>query len=404
MKILKTGGISLSRQLEIYNMNKFFSYIKGDKVIWVVAIILSAFSVLAVYSATSTLVFRHNQWNTEYYLIKHFGLLLFGFFLMYLIHMMRFHYFARISMLLYVISVPLLIYTLFAGVEINEARRWVAIPGINLTFQTSDIAKITLILFVARIMGGKSIDVNNWQSVIKSLFLPIFIIIGLIAPANNSTAGIMLLICSLMLFYGGVSIKILGRFIGYTMIALVVLLAGLMLIKPDSTRVDTLESRISALFSDVQPGSHEEQTMIAIANGKLLGKLPGHSTQKYKMPHPYSDSLYAFFVEEYGFFGGMLLLLLFLILLYRGIRISVRAPGKFSSLAALGITLMLVFQAFVHILVAVRLFPTTGQPLPFVSMGGTSILFAFISLGILLSISREVYSKDEEPVNAPKTV
>lgn len=385
-------------------MNRFFSYIKGDKVIWVVAIILSAFSVLAIYSATSTLVFRHNQWNTEYYLIKHFGLLLFGFFLMYLIHMMRFQYFARISMLLYLISVPLLIYTLFRGVERNEAQRWIEIPFVNLTFQTSDIAKIALILFVARILGGKTINVTNWQSVIKSLFLPIFIIIGLIAPANNSTAGILLLICFLMLFYGGVSLKILGRFVGFTLISLVVLLTLLMLIKPDSTRVYTLETRISAFFGDVQPGSHEEQTMIAIANGKLFGRLPGHSTQKYKMPHPYSDSMYAFFIEEYGFLGGFMLLLLFLILLYRGIRISIRAPGKFSGLTALGITLLLVFQAFVHILVAVRLFPTTGQPLPLVSLGGTSILFTFVSLGILLSISREVYSKDEESVNVQKTV
>jgi cell division protein FtsW len=385
-------------------MKKFFGYIKGDKVIWVIAIILSAFSILAVYSATSTLVFRHNQWNTEYYLIKHFGLLMFGFFLMYLIHLMRFQYFARIAQLLFVISVPLLIYTLFAGVEINEAKRWVAIPVLNLTFQTSDIAKIALILFVARILGGKTIDLNNWQSVIKVLFIPVFLIVGLIAPANNSTAGILLLICFLMLYFGGVSFRILKRFILYIGVGLVFLFVILTLVKPDSTRIGTLESRFKTLFTEVQPGSHEEQAMIAIANGRLLGRLPGHSTQKYKMPHPYSDSLYPFFVEEYGFFGGFLLLLLFLILLFRGIRISIRAPGKFSAIAALGITLMIVFQAFVHILVAVRLFPTTGQPLPFVSMGGTSILFAFVSLGILLSISREVYSNEEEPANVQKAI
>ncbi len=387
-------------------MKNFLGYIKGDKVIWIVAIILSALSILAVYSATSTLVFRQKEWNTEFYLFKHVGLMLFGFFLMYMIHLVKFQYFARISQLLYLISVPLLLYTLFAGVEINQARRWVEIPvpGLNLTFQTSDLAKIALILFIARMIGSREIDLNDWKSIVYKLFLPVFLIVGLIAPAGNSTAGMLLLVCMLMLYYGGVSGKFLGRFAGYTAIGLVILFGLLLLVKPDSTRLNTLVSRVNTLFNEVQPGSHEEQAMIAIANGRFFGKSPGHSTQKYKMPHPYSDSLYAFFIEEYGLIGGFFLMLLFLILLFRGIRISIRAPGKFSGLSALGITLMLVFQAFVHILVAVRLFPTTGQPLPFVSMGGTSILFAFLSLGILLSISREVYSNEEENVNVRKKV
>jgi cell division protein FtsW len=385
-------------------MQKFFSYIKGDKVIWIVAIILSAFSILAVYSATSTLVFKQKVWNTEFYLLKHFGLLVIGFFLMYLVHLVQFRYFARIAQILYVISIPLLAYTLFFGEEINEAKRWILIPGLNLTFQSSDLAKIALILFVARIMGGREVDINNWKSVVMLLFLPIFIIIGLIAPAGNSTAGLLLLICFLMLYYGGVSGKILSRFVGYSVVGLIVLFGFLALVKPDSTRINTLNTRIQYfLFEDVQPGSHEEQAMIAIANGRLFGKMPGHSTQKYRLPHPYSDSLYPFFIEEYGLLGGIVILLMFLILLFRGIRIAIRAPGKFSGLAALGITLMLVFQAFMHIMVAVRLFPTTGQPLPFLSMGGTSILFAFFAMGILLSISREVYSKDEENTNVRKT-
>jgi len=386
-------------------MNRIFSYIKGDKVIWVVAVILSGFSVLAVYSATSTLVFKQKEWNTEYYLMKHVGLILMGFFLMYLIHKIKFRYFARVAQLLFVISVPLLIYTLLAGVEINEARRWIEIPRIGLTFQTSDLAKIALILFVARIMGGKEFDLNDWKSVLYVLFLPVFIIVGLIAPANNSTAGLLLIICLLMLYYGGVSMQILRKFGLYLIVGFVLLFTIMILVKPDSTRLNTLTSRINSfLFEEVQPGSHEEQALIAIANGELLGKLPGHSIQKYKMPHPYSDSLFPFFIEEYGFAGGLILLLMFIILLYRGIRIAIRAPGKFSGLAALGITMMIVFQALLHILVAVRLFPTTGQPLPFVSMGGTSILFTFLSLGILLSISREVYSNEEEHENVRKTV
>jgi len=385
-------------------MQKFFSHIKGDKVIWIVAIILSAFSILAVYSATSTLVFKQKVWNTEYYLLKHFGLLVIGFFLMYLVHLVQFRYFARIAQILYIISIPLLAYTLFFGEKINQAKRWILIPGLNLTFQSSDLAKIALILFVARIMGGREVNINNWKSVGLLLFLPIFIIIVLIAPAGNSTAGLLLFICFLMLYFGGVSGKILSRFVGYSLVGLIVLFGFLALVKPDSTRINTLNTRIQYfLFEDVQPGSHEEQAMIAIANGQLFGKMPGHSTQKYRLPHPYSDSLYPFFIEEYGLMGGVVILLMFLILLFRGIRIAIRAPGKFSGLAALGITLMLVLQAFMHIMVAVRLFPTTGQPLPFLSMGGTSILFSFFAMGILLSISREVYSKDEENVNARKT-
>jgi len=386
-------------------MKALFGYIKGDKVIWVVAIILSVFSILAVYSATSSLVFKQKDWNTEYYLFKHVGLILLGFFLMYLIHLMRIQTFARLAQLLYFISVPLLLYTLVAGVEINEARRWLSIPGLGLTFQTSDIAKIALVLYVARILGNKDLKKDDLKSVIYALFLPVFIIVGLIAPANNSTAGLMLIICLLLFYYGGVKPKIITRFGGYTILAMVLLFGFLYIVKPDSTRLNTLTSRVNSFFlEDIEPGSHEEQAMIAIANGRFFGKLPGQSTQKYKMPHPYSDSLYPFFIEEYGFLGGLLLLLMFLIILYRGIKISIRAPGTFSGLAALGITLMIVFQAMIHILVAVRLFPTTGQPLPFVSMGGTSILFAFFSLGILLSISKEVYNNDEEHTNVKKTI
>jgi cell division protein FtsW len=386
-------------------MNAIFGYIKGDKVIWVVAIILSVFSVLAVYSATSSLVFKQKDWNTEYYLIKHVGLILLGFFLMYLIHLMRIQTFARLAQLLYFISVPLLLYTLIAGVEINEARRWLSIPGLGLTFQTSDIAKIALVLYVARILGNKELKKDDLKSVIYALFLPVFIIVGLIAPANNSTAGLMLFICLLLFYYGGVKTNIITRVGGYTILGMVLLFGFMYIVKPDSTRLTTLTSRVNSfIFEDIEPGSHEEQAMIAIANGRLFGKLPGQSTQKYKMPHPYSDSLYPFFIEEYGFIGGLLLLLMFLIILYRGIKISIRAPGTFSGLAALGITLMIVFQAMIHILVAVRLFPTTGQPLPFVSMGGTSILFAFFSLGILLSISKEVYNNDEEHTNVKKAI
>ncbi len=386
-------------------MKHLLGYIKGDKVIWVVIIILCAFSLLAVYSASGILVFKQKEWNTGYYMFRHLIMLLTGIFFMYLVHLMKFTYFSKIAQVLYLLSIPLLFYTLFWGIEINQARRWVGIEQLGLTFQTSEMAKIAIILFIARVLAIKGDEIKEWKSAAFSLFMPIFLVIALIFPADNSTAGLLLLVCLLMLYYGGVSMKILTRFGGYTLVGLVVVFLVLMLARPDSTRIETLTGRINTfLFEDIEPGSHEEQAKIAIANGKIFGKLPGHSTQKYKLPHPYSDSLYAFFIEEYGFLGGLILMLLYLILLFRGIRIAMKAPGKFSGLSALGITMMLVLQAFVHIMVAAGLFPMTGQPLPLVSMGGTSMMFTFFAFGILLSISREVYSNEEETMNEHKTV
>jgi len=386
-------------------MNRILGYIKGDKVIWMAVIILSALSIVAVYSSTSTLAFRLKDGNTEYYMIKQLGLLLFGLFLMYVVHLVKFTYFSRISQFLFVVAIPLLIYTLARGAEYNEASRWITIPGLHLTFQSSDLAKLALVIFLARTIALKSDKLNDFNAIIYPLFLPVFIIVGLIFPANNSTAGILLLISLLMLYFGGVSPKILVKFTGLTVVALVVLLGFFMLITPESTRVNTLFSRVDKFVShQIEDGSQEEQALIAIASGKLFGKLPGHSTQKNILPHPYSDFIYAFIIEEYGLFGGIIVLLMYLIILYRGIRIAIRAPGTFSGLTALGITLLVVSQAMINMMVAVNLFPVTGQPLPLVSMGGTSILFTCLSLGILLSISREVYSNEEESVNVQKAV
>lgn len=382
-----------------------FSYLEGDKVIWISVIILSALSVLAVYSSTSALAFRKNDGNTEYYMLKQVGLLISGLFIMYVIHHVKFSYFSRIAQILFVISIPLLVYTLTQGAELNDANRWIKIPIIKLTFQSSDLAKLALILFVARALTVHSTKLGEWKSLVYSLFLPVFIIVGLIWPAHNSTAGLLLIICLVMLYFGGVPGKLLGKFSLYSAIAIVALLGFMMLVKPDSTRVSTLFSRVNTFFqNDIQENSQEEQAMIAIANGQLFGKLPGNSTQKNILPHPYSDFMFAFFIEEYGLFGAIVLLLLYSIIIYRGIRISIRAPGLFTGLAAMGITLLFASQAFINMLVGVHLFPVTGQPLPLLSMGGTSILFTCISLGMLLSISREVYNNKEEHQNVPTTV
>jgi cell division protein FtsW len=377
-------------------MNKLFEHIKGDKVIWVVVTILSIISVLVVYSSSGVLVFKNgSDLNTEQFLIKHLAIIIVGFFLMYQIHLIPYTEFARFAKFLFFLSLPLLFYTMNWGMEINEAKRWIRVPYTGLSFQTSDFAKLALILYISVKLAEKDLDLSTFKSIFKSLFIPIFLSVGLIFPEDSSTAGILFLIAMMMIYYGGVSFKILSKFGTYMLIGVVVGVFVIRLAFPDFARISTMGSRITELFNEVEEGSHSEQALIAIANGGLFGKMPGHSTQKYILPHPYSDSAFAFTIDEYGLIGGVFVVFLYLVLLYRGVRISMRAPGLFGSLVSIGITLMFVSQAFIHMLVWVRLFPLTGQQLPFISMGGTSIMLAFISAGILLSVSKEDSSNKE---------
>lgn len=378
--------------------------IRGDKVIWGVVIILSVFSVLAVYSSTTTLAYRFKQGNTEFYLLKHLSILLFGFILMYAAHKIKYVYYAKISMLAVIVAAPLLLYTLVFGEVRNEAARWTTLPGVNIMFQPSDLAKLALIMFVARMLAKKQDIIKDFKGAFLPILLPVFIICGLIMPANLSTAAILFATCLVLMFIGGVQFRYLLA-LGAIGIVLLSLFITFLIVSPKSSgRLGTWQNRIEnfAGGGDSDENFQVEQAKIAIANGGIVGKFPGNSMQKNFLPNPFNDFIYAIIIEEYGAIGALLVLLMYLILLYRGIRIAYKAPGNFGALLAIGVTLSLIIQAFANMAVAVNLVPVTGQPLPLVSMGGTSIWFTSIAIGIILSVSKE--QEEETLKDEPTTL
>ena len=383
----------------------FFRGIKGDKVIWAVVILLSILSILAVYSSTGTLAYKERGGNTEYFLIKHGGILLLGLFLMYIAHLVKYTYYSRIAQILLLITYPLLILTLFLGTNLNEASRWLTIPGIGMTFQTSDLAKLALIMYIARLLAKKQEEIKDFKSAFIPIMLPVLIISALILPGNLSTCMMVMMTSLILMFIGRVNTKYLLGFVG-TGIAMISVFIIIALNSPNKGRVGTWMNRVDNFFNPSQDDNYQvEQAKIAIATGGILGKLPGNSTQRNFLPHPYSDFIFAIILEEYGLVGGFLVMLLYLILLYRSVHIATKCERIFPALLVTGCALMLVFQALVNMAVAVNLMPVTGQPLPLVSMGGTSLWFTSISIGIILSVSRSIESEIEDNetiVNEPE--
>jgi len=368
---------------------KFFRDIKGDKVIWSVVIILSIFSLLAVYSSTGTLAYRYQQGNTEYYLVKHFIILLLGLGLMYVAHLVKYTYYSRISQLAMIVAVPLLMFTLFTGTNVNEASRWLTLPVINLTFQSSDFAKLALIIYVARLLSKKQDQIKDFKSAFIPIMVPILIVCGLILPANFSTAAALFTTSMVMLFIGRINLKFIFALLGIA-IVLMGIFVFILMHSTNQGRLGTWRNRIENFSSGEKVENFQvEQGKIAIATGGIIGKLPGNSTQRNFLPHPYSDFIYAIIVEEYGLIGAIVVVLMYLILLFRGVRIVSRSPGTFGAFLTFGCCFSLVFQAFINMAVAVNILPVTGQPLPMVSMGGTSIWFTGITIGIMLSVSKE---------------
>lgn len=381
-------------------MTQLFPKIKGDRVIWGVVIILSVFSILAVYSSTTTLAYRFKQGNTEYYLIKHMSILLFGFFLMYVAHKIKYVYYARISQVAVIISIPLLLYTLIFGASINDASRWTTLPGVNIMFQPSDFAKLALIMFVARMLAKKQDHIKDFRQAFLPILMPILGICFLILPANFSTAAILFVTCFVLMFIGRVNLKYLFGMAGIGVVFLALFITFLAVSPKSSGRLGTWQNRIeNFVHGDSEENYQVEQSKIAIARGGIVGKLPGNSMQKNFLPNPFNDFIYAIITEEYGLVGAIIILLMYLILLYRGIIIVSKAPGNYGAFLAIGVTFSLVFQAMINMAVAVNLMPVTGQPLPLVSMGGTSIWFTSIALGIILSVSKELESN--QPENDP---
>jgi len=373
-------------------MPHFFKDMKGDKVIWTVVVILCIVSLLAVYSSTGTLAYKKQHGNTEYYLVKHFLILGFGLILMYITHLIKYTYYSRISQIGLFLTLPLLLVTLISGTNLNEAPRWLTVPLINLTIQSSDIAKLFLFMYLARILSKKQEMVRDFRKGFLPVIIPVILVTILILPANFSTAAILFVTSLIIMFIGRISMKYMLSLIVLGFIGMIIIFSLSRSYPKLFPRSGTWIARIDHYINKDKANSDAtyqiDQAKIAIVSGGIFGKSPGKSTQRNFLPHPYSDFIFAIIIEEYGIAGGGFLLLLYLILFYRVIRIASRSEGNFGSLLVVGIGFSLVFQALINMAVAVDLFPVTGQTMPLVSMGGTSIWFTSISLGIILSVSR----------------
>ncbi|MBK9732362.1 MAG: cell division protein FtsW [Chitinophagaceae bacterium] len=376
-------------------MENIFKKTQGDKYIWLVVIFLSIISMLAVYSSTGSLAFKYQGGNMEYYLVKQGMMILFGLFLMYVAHKINYTYYSRIAQLLLYVSIPLLFFTLIFGVEINDARRWLTIPVVNVSFQTSDLAKLALILYLARVLAKNQGNIKDFKSGFLPVMLPPMLVCGLIAPSNLSTAAILFATCLLLMFIGRINMKyiaIMGG-AGLLLLSLIIIIA---MNTSFHARVDTWASRLSDFFGDGQEAYQVQQSKIAIANGGIFGVGPGNSTQRNFLPSPYSDFIFAIIIEEYGFIGALVLIVLYLFFLLRCIKLFTKSPGAFGAFLAVGLSFSLVVQALINMAVVVHLLPTTGVTLPMVSMGGTSLWFTSLAIGIILSVSRNVEQEEEK--------
>jgi cell division protein FtsW len=371
-------------------------YIKGDKVIWTVVVLLSLLSVLVVYSSVVALAYRYKNGDTASYLIKHIFIVGSGIFLMYLVHKVKYSYFSRISQIAIFIAAPLLLYTLLKGVSAGEASRWLPIPGTSLTFQTSDFAKLALITYVARMLSIKQDVIKDFKQAFLPIILPVIIICALIFPANFSTAALLFLNCLVLMFVGRMNAKHLWLLIGSGMVFIALLLSLIWNFPNAIPRGPTWRARIENFISgDSESNFQAEQAKIAIANGGVFGKGPGNSNQRNFLPQASSDFIYAILIEEWGLVTAVIIVFLYVILFFRGVRIANKSEKTFGSLLAVGLIFSLVFQAMINMAVAVNLFPVTGQPLPLISMGGTSIWFTSIAIGMILSVSRESDATEE---------
>ncbi len=376
-------------------MIKIWTKFKGDRTIWLMVCFLYIVSILAVYSSTGTLAYRFRAGNTEYYLIRHFIIIVLGIGLLYITHNVKYIYYSRLSQLALYVSIPLLLFTLLRGTTIHEASRWITLPVINLSFQSSDLARLALIIYLARVLTKKQEVIDDLKHAFLPLAIPVVVICALIMPANFSTAAVLFLISIVLMFIGRVRIKYIMSLLGVS-IAAATLFVLVLSAMPESGRIQTWQSRITSFVDRDNANTYQaDQAKIAIATGGVIGKLPGNSTQRNYLPQAYSDFIYAIIIEEYGLIGGFLVLLFYLIILYRGVRIAHKCRGTFGSLMAAGLSFSLVFQAIINMAVAVNLLPVTGQPLPLVSMGGTSLWFTSISIGIILSVSRSIEQNEE---------
>jgi len=395
---------------------------RGDKYIWSIVVLLAITSLLVVYSATSSLAYKYYDGNNTMYLFKQFAFIVVGILVIYFMHRVNYTIYSRVSLWLYLISIPLLIYTLFFGVEVNDASRWIKLPVLNLTIQTSDLARLALFMYISRQLSRKQTDIKDFKKGFLPLIIPTAIVCVLILPANLSTALLTGMTSLLLMFIGRVSVKHILLVLGIAAIPVMLIVAVAVSTydgnnKDDDTATgkhkvaSTLNSMgrfgtwvqrtqdfIYATDEDI-PYQVQQQN-IAIANGGVLfGLGPGNSRQKNYLPQAYNDSIYPIIIEEYGLFGGLFIIFLYLVFLFRCIRLFRKCPYAFGAFLALGLSFTLVIQAVANMAVGVNLIPVTGVTLPLVSMGGSSFLFTCASIGIILSVARNI---EKAPPDLPE--
>jgi cell division protein FtsW len=402
--------IGLGGLKNTFNANNLISKTKGDKVIWALVILLTLVSLLAVYSATGSLAYKNYRGNTEIYLFKQIAFILVGIMVIYFAHLVNYTFYSKAAKVAFLISLPLLFYTLFFGVRMNEGSRWIRLPLINMTLQTSDFARLALFMFLARLLSKKQDVIKDFKKGFLPVIIPVAITCLLIAPANLSTALLLGASCLLLLFIGRVNTKHILMTIGIALIPILFLISAAVIRhgqtknedavvtkKSSSTlfgRVDTWIGRMESFIygsKDIDDDAYQTtQAKIAIAKGGVFGVGPGNSTTRDYLPQAYNDFIYAIIIEEYGLMGGAFIMFIYLVFLYRCIRIFKKCPFAFGAFLALGLSFTLAIQAVANMAVTVNLFPVTGVTLPLVSMGGTSFIFTCLAIGIILSVARNV--------------
>tara|TARA_R110000868_G_scaffold720_2_gene5206 strand:- start:1878 stop:3104 length:1227 start_codon:yes stop_codon:yes gene_type:complete len=373
-------------------MQTLFKNIKGDRLIWAIVALLAIFSFLPVYSAASNLAYSGGNTSTFSFFVKHFMHLFLGFAIIYGVHKIPYRYFRGLSIVMIPIVLVLLVVTMFQGVTIEgaNASRWIQIPIVGMSFQTSTLASLVLMVYVARYMSKINEREITFKASILPLWVPVFLVMVLILPANLSTAAIMFVMVIMLVFIGGYPIRYLLAILGAGILSLVLFI---MIARafPDAmpNRIDTWMSRLES-FTDNEDSEADyqiEKAKIAIASGYIQGVGPGKSIQKNFLPQSSSDFIFAIIVEEYGLIGGVSLIILYMWLLFRIVIAAQKADTIFGKLLVLGVGLPIVFQALINMAVAVELFPVTGQTLPLISSGGTSIWMTCLAIGIILSVS-----------------
>lgn len=375
-------------------------YFKGDKIIWGIIILLVIVSLLAVYSSTGLIAFRYKGGNTSYYLMRHARFLLLGLVVIFIVHRLPYQIYFKWANAAYIAALALLIITLLVGITKNEATRWLSIPGLGLEFQTSDFAKFALLMFVSKNLAANQDDKKKLSEALDIIIWATIIMVFFILTENLSTALLITLTVLIVLVIGRVDLRKLGKYVSVLSI-IGIFFITIAFSSNKLGRASTWKTRIENFISSDGDNYQADMSKIAISTGGLTGKGPGKSTQRNFLPQPYSDFIYAIIVEEYGLLGGTFVLFLYLFFLYRVGVIVNKSKRTFQALLAIGLSVSLVIQALFNMAVAVNLFPVTGQTLPMISMGGTSILFSSVALGIILSISR---SLEEEQKAVSKSV